>query len=381
MRRSIYGLKQSARAWNKKLDGVLGKIGFISSKADPCLYIKMIGGKPMYLLIYVDDIVVAFDDRKAIGDVFAKLSTEFEVVALGDVQLFLGLEVERNLDGTFTITQRGYIDRTLRRFGMDLAKGSSYPLDPGYMKLAESPRLASNEVYRQLIGSLLYLAVNTRPDIAASTSILSRKVSCPTELDWTEAKRVLRYLKHTSNYKLKLGDGGMEGLVGFVDADWGGDKTDGRSMSGVLFQYNGAAICWLSRKQTCVSLSSTEAEYIALSEALKEFAWIESLLEDFHEPVKRPTTVYEDNQGCIKLARNEKASRNTKHINTRFNFVRDLVESGAIELKYCPTDSMTADLFTKPLHGPKLQRFSKALGLARSFPSEEECWDYGSTGE
>jgi KUP system potassium uptake protein len=99
------------------------------------------------------------------------------------------------------------------------------------------------------------------------------------------------------------------------------------------------------------------------------------LIEDFREKINIPVTVYEDNQGCIKLARNEKSSRNTKHMTTRFNFVKDFVESGAVELKYCPTESMIADVFTKPLHGPKLERFSTMLGLARSFPSEEECWD------
>jgi hypothetical protein len=279
------------------------------------------------------------------------------------------------MDGTFAIGQRRYVEKTLTRFDMDMAKGSSYPLDPGYLKLIESPKLPDNEQYRRLIGSLLYLSVNTRPDIAAATSILSRKVSCPTETDWVEAKRVLRYLKQTIGFKLRMGNNCLGELVGYVDADWGGDKVDGRSTSGVLFLYNGAAISWMSRKQSCVSLSSTEAEYIALSEALKELSWLQSLFDDLRMPLKGPTVIFEDNQGCIKLARSERASRNTKHINTRYNFVRDFVESGAIGLRYCPTDSDTADLFTKPLHGPKIQRFSKMLGLDHSFASEEECWD------
>ena len=381
LRRSLYGLKQSARAWNKKIDSTLIKFGFQPSTTDPCLYSRMINGKYMYLLIYVDDIIIAFDNKEEIRKIGDKLSSVFEIVALGDIQQFLGLEVERNLDGTYSIGQRKYIEKTLQRFGMESAKGSPYPLDPGYLKQNSSPELPNNDQYRRIIGSLLYLAVNSRPDIAAATSILSRKVSCPTALDLCEAKRTLRYLKQTVDHKLKLGDGCVAGLTGYVDADWGGDKADGKSMSGVIFKYNGAAVSWMSRKQNCVSLSSTEAEYIALSEAVKEFSWICELIKDFHEPVPKPTIIFEDNQGCIKLANNERMGRNTKHINTRYNFVKEFVENGSIKLEYCPTETMIADIFTKPLHGQKMRRFSEMLGLVRSFATEEECWDYGNTVE
>ena len=381
LKKSLYGLKQSARAWNQRLDGVLCKLGFKAAKSDPCLYTKTINNKLMYISIYVDDIIIAFDDEDEIRQIGRQLSEQFEITDLGDARHFLGIEIERNMDGTYSICQRNYIKKVLDRFGLSWAKGSSFPMDPGYAKAEKGENLPDNHEYRQIIGSLLYLSINSRPDISAATSILSRKVSCPNTLDMNEAKRTLKYLRTTIDYKLKLGDCSLSGLVGYADSDWAGDKTDSKSMSGIIFKYNGASISWMSRKQPCVSLSSTEAEYIALSEAIKEFSWLKSLLDDFGENLDFPITIFEDNQGCIKLANSEGMGRNTKHINTRYNFVKEYVAAEEVKLQYCPTENMLADLLTKPLHGTKMGIFSSKIGLHRSFSIEEECWDYGSTGK
>ncbi|XP_075164053.1 uncharacterized protein LOC142236702 [Haematobia irritans] len=180
-------------------------------------------------------------------------------------------------------------------------------------------------MYQETIGSLIYLAVNSRPDIAASVSILSQHVSQPMEEDWTEVKRLLKYLKGSRNLKLKLGSNEdlNQGLIGFVDADWAQNLIDRKSLSGYVFKFNGGCVSWSCHKQQSVSLSSTEAEYIALAEATQEAIWLRRLLTDFGIQIETPTEIFEDNQSCIKLVENEKFSRRTKHVDTKYHFIRD----------------------------------------------------------
>ncbi|XP_062533636.1 uncharacterized protein LOC134202634 [Armigeres subalbatus] len=206
-----------------------------------------------------------------------------------------------------------------------------------------------------LIGGLLYVAVHTRPDIAVSTSILEQKSSFPNSHDWTEAKRVLRYLYTTSNNKLQLGTSN-EGLQMFVDADWAGDSHDRKSNSGVLIMLGVGLISWGSRKQSCVALSSTEAEFVAFAEGCQELVWTKRLIDEIGdgEVTDVPIPVFEDNQSCIKLVEGDRIERRSKHIETKFFFVRDLKEKQIIRMLYCPTETMLVDLMTKPLQRGRL---------------------------
>ena len=226
--------------------------------------------------------------------------------------------------------------------------------------------MTDKEVYRRAIGSLLYLAINTRPDIAVGTSILSRHVENPKQSDWIEVKRIYRYLKKTKHKKLKLGavsENQNNDLTVYVDADWGGDRTDRKSNSGYCMTYKGCTIAWTSKKQSLVTLSSTEAEYIALTESLQEVLWLRRLLKDFNQDVSQPITVYEDNQNCIRLLQNPKSSLRTKHIDIKYHFVRDLYQSKDSDLRYCPSEHMIADLLTKPLESVKIRQLSMDIGL------------------
>lgn len=241
-------------------------------------------------------------------------------------------------------------------------------MDPGYLKRDDEVQVAlpNNVKYRSAIGTLLYISVNTRPDIAISTSILSRKVSNPTEADWTEVKRIFRYLKYTQHAKLRLGgtwNYKPSDLVGYADADWGGDVEDRKSNSGYVFKLYGATICWRSRKQPCVALSSTEAEYIALSEACQEGIWLMQLMKDFHVTDLSQMIIFEDNQSCIKLVKTERVGARSKHIDTKHHFIRDLMNDGRFVLEYCPSEMMMADILTKPLEAVKTQKFMTQLGL------------------
>jgi hypothetical protein len=285
---------------------------------------------------------------------------------LGNLRYYLGIQFERDENGNFLLHQKGYIERKLDKFNLTDSKPSNIPVDPGYQKRQEVQEdTKSKEIYRSAIGALNYLATNTRPDIAVGTSILSRHVNDPKESDWVEVKRIYRYLKHTMDKKLKLGNlcESHQQLIGYVDADWGGDAKDRKSNTGYVFKYFGAPISWASRKQSMVTLSSTEAEYIALTEATQEALWLRRLLEDLNQDIFGPTVLFEDNQSCIKLLQNEKASHRTKHIATKYYFVRDLCKSKELEVKYCPSEIMIADLLTKPLEAVKTRQFTMDIGL------------------
>ena len=167
--------------------------------------------------------------------------------------------------------------------------------------------------------------------------------------------------------KLKLGDidsKNNESLIGYADADWAQSKVDRKSNSGYIFKFNGATISWACKRQDCVSLSSTEAEHIALGEAAQEATWLRELLTGFGIRQYEPTKIFEDNQGCLKLISNRKFSSRTKHIATKLHYVRDLKDKGLMFSEYCPTEVMLADMLTKPLNTIKLTTFRRQCGLS-----------------
>ncbi|XP_055603946.1 uncharacterized protein LOC129752181 [Uranotaenia lowii] len=253
---------------------------------------------------------------------------------------------------------------------MSDAKGSRIPMDPGYIQQKEETEdLPNSDQYQSLVGSLLYLAVNTRPDLGICASILGRKVSKPTKADWTEAKRALRYLKETVELKLHLGGGSGE-LEGYADADWASTVQDRKSNSGYLFRLGGGTILWGAKKQTCVALSSTEAEYISLAQGCQELLWLRKLLLDFGESVKGPTRMKEDNQSCIKLVTGSSGKR-SKHVETKYHFIKNLAERKVISLEYCPTELMLADILTKPLNRVRLEQLRAKMGLQPTCAEEE----------
>jgi hypothetical protein len=217
--------------------------------------------------------------------------------------------------------------------------------------------------YREAVGALNYLAVCTRPDISYAVSQISKKMQSPNEEDWMLVKRILRYLQKTKSAKLVYLSDPKE-LVGYSDASYAPNSEDRKSISGYLFQMNGAAISWKSKKQPIVSLSSMEAEYIAITAAIKEAKWLAKLEEELLLKTKKTKmTIFEDNQSTIKTAKNEIHTDRSKHIDVRYHFVREQIQVGAIDIRYCPTGEMTADLMTKALGATKHAKFSESLGL------------------
>jgi hypothetical protein len=364
LNKSLYGLKQSARAWNIKLNSVLLQHGFTRSNADQCLYSKCYKNKWMYVLAFVDDLLIIHEDENEIVKAGRLLNNDFEIKDLGDVTYYLGIQIERKDDGSFLLNQKAKIMAILEKFGMTDAKGASIPIDAAYLKFnGEYDLLPDNEQYREAVGALLYVATTTRPDIAAAIGILCRRVSKPRQRDWSAVKQTMRYLKQTINFKFEISTGLDINLIGYVDADWAGDTTDRKSTSGHIFQLGGNAISWSSKKQTSVALSSTEAEYVAAATASQEIIWLRQLLQDLGEATTGPTLLYEDNQRCIKLANSERINARTKHIDIKHHHLRDLTERNVIKFEYCETDKMLADVLTKPLAKQKLQELRTVIGV------------------
>lgn len=328
LKRSIYALKQSGRCWNQVLHTVLLNHNFKQCDSDPCLYVRRDKQSTIFLLIYVDDILIGCTEESETYKVYQDLKKHFEITWLGPVKHFLGHEI-RLEQGSYTIRLTNYIENIVDRFGMKDANPSKIPMDPGYVTNGESQSFPDITMYRSLVGALLYVAVNARPDIAASVGLLGRKVSSPAEADWTAAKRVLRYLKGTKDLKLHFGHENDWRLIGYSDSDWG-DQSSGRSTTGYVFFYGGGPIAWMSKRQTCVFLSSMEAEYNALAIMCQETMWLRRLFADLDEPLSEPTIINEDNQSCLGFVKVERASGRVKHIDTKGHFIRELCDKNEV---------------------------------------------------
>lgn len=363
MKKALYGLKQAGRAWNKKLDRELRTLGANPTNGDSCVYVRR-REEIMIVIIYVDDLLVMCRDMGQITSFGRQLANRFEVKDLGDLKRCLGMDFTRNEEGIH-VNQQTYIDDVLLRFGMSDCNAVSTPLDVG-TKLAKgvpwSSTNGSKPPYRELVGCLLYLSQATRPDIAHAASVLGQFDDCFNESHWSAAKRVLRYLKGTNHYGVfyRYGSGS---LTGYTDADWGGSIDDRRSFTGYVFVMNGGAVAWDSKKQRTVALSSTEAEYMALSEAAKEAMHLRRFLLELGAVDSEPVRLFNDNVSAQKLATNPVFHARTKHIDVRHHFVREVAESGQVTLGHVASDEMPADVLTKALPRPKHQRCLELLGL------------------
>ena len=249
---------------------------------------------------------------------------------------------------------------------MSNCKEISTPQELGSRLTVNEGDCVDKQKYQMLIGSLTYAVTGTRPDIAQALGSVNQFASNPSSEHWKSVKRILRYIKGTLDWGI-LFDGTKETeirLSGFVDADWGSDPNGRKSRSGYIFTLCGGIISWLSKKQATVALSSTEAEYVAASIATQEAVWLRALLADLKFIQDAPTVIEEDNQGAIALSKNPKFLGRTKHVDIRYHFIRDKVESKEILLKYCPTNNMVADVLTKALSKNSFERFRTMLCMS-----------------
>lgn len=365
LHKAIYGLKQSGKEWNAKLDHILKHIGFEPCANEPCLYKATFDNELVLVTVYVDDLMIASKSKDQVLTVKRLLAKEFPITDKGQLHHYLGFEVEREGEtGAISICQSQYIRDLLKEYGMQDCKAVSTPLETNFQVKCDN--IGCEEVpqkdYQSAIGALMYLAITTRPDIIHSVSKLAQRNVNPHSEHMQAVKRILRYLRGTINTRIVY-RAGEKSIEGFVDADWGGSTLDRKSYSGFIFFVGDCPVSWQSVKQSCVALSSTEAEYMAMSEAAKEAIFLKRLLEEIGYTLGEAVILNVDNQGAEKLASNPVHHKRTKHIDIRFHHVREVVKNKDVHLKYCPTQEMIADILTKNLAKTKHNYFAKLMKL------------------
>jgi len=368
LNKSIYGLKQASRQWNLKLTSVLKKLGLKSTSVDPCVYYKNDNENILFILIYVDDLLIFYNNEEEGKEIKKQLKSKLDMKILGPVNYFIGWRISQNVArDQIHIDQTAYIEKILQRFNMIDCNSVHSPCDLSskLIRTGEQDNIIKNVPYQEAIGSLLYLSQGTRPDISFIVNKLSSFNNKPEIQHWLAVKRVLRYIKGTKDYKLTFNQNKEETRVfGYSDSDWASDINSRRSCSGYIFLFQGASVSWCSKRQNTVALSTMEAEYMALATATQEAIWLRHLESELHKKIKvAPTTIYCDNQSAIKFAGIDSYCARSKHIDLRYHFLRERVSEKDIELTYVGTQDMVADILTKPVSQKKTEDFSKAMGL------------------
>jgi hypothetical protein len=273
------------------------------------------------------------------------------------------MRVRRN-GPEISIDQCDYLDKVLDRFQMTDAKSAQTPLPSNWDPKANTGKATAAEItrYQSIIGSLLYLMIGTRPDIAFAVTHLSQFSTNPSEDHYKAALHVCRYLTGTRDYKITYTKRGDKGLVAYTDSDWAADKIRRRSVTGFFFKLAGGSITWRSHAQKTVALSSTEAEYMAISDCSRQAIWTKTLIKELGIGIKA-IPIYGDNQGSIFIASNAVQESRTKHIDIRYHYIRELVYAKEVELMFVPGEMNPADMFTKNLQKVKFSQFRNQLGL------------------
>jgi hypothetical protein len=367
--RGLYGTKQAGRIWNIDLNKTLLTLGFTRTKADNCLYIK--GSMQnlqdcIIIVVYVDDIILCYHEknRNTAKSITDDLGKKYQIKILGDIRRYLGSLVVRNrLENSLTISQSDYVNEILERFGMEDAKGKQTPMEVGCdLRKRQETEAKTNKPYRELMGALMYLAICTRPDISQALGVLSRHLENPTDAHWNAGIRVLRYVVATKEFGIKYTKSERLKLVGYSDADWAGDKEDGKSTSGYLIMLGGNLITWKSKKQKVTSTSTAMSEIEAMYYGITELIWIQMALTDLGVQLDGKSAWYSDSQSAINAVKSERNVERTRHILTKICFIRDQVEQG-MELLFVPTKEMKADILTKPLTHAEFSRQRDELGI------------------
>ena len=368
LRKSLYGLKQSPRCFNKALDHWLRSQGLKPTSADPCLYYKFENGNFLMLSVHVDDQLIACNNRKYLDAFKITLNAEFECKDSGPVSYFLGFNIHRDrTQNKLFMSQEHYLESILDRFGMSDCNPARTPLPTNFRPIPATDTEyegAKHYPFAQAVGAILYASTITRPDLAFPASLLSRYISKYNTEHWKAAKHLLRYIRGTTDLCLTFNKENSNRIaLGYADADWGGDLDTRRSTTGYIFKVYGGVVAWKSRRQNTVALSTTEAELMASSEATRQAIWLRQLLSDLQLPLEQPLPILNDNNGAIALSKNPVNHDKSKHIDMRHKFVREKVEDNTVTLSHVPSAENMADLLTKSLPAETFNRLRDLLGV------------------
>ncbi|XP_068322539.1 uncharacterized mitochondrial protein AtMg00810-like [Pyrus communis] len=360
LHKSIYGLKQSPRAWYAKLSSVLTTVGFKRSNADSSLFVRTGTAGKLVVLVYVDDLIITGDNIDEITKLKHSLQQRFAIKDLGILRYFLGIEMATSPKGFF-LSQRKYVLDLLKEANMSDAKPVNTPLDTKLKLSLEGQPLPNISYYQRLVGKLIYLTI-TRPDIAYSVSIASQFMHFPTMEHFNLVKRLLRYLKGSIGRGIIMKKNESTEITGYCDADWAGNSIDRKSTTGYCTFVGGNLVTWKSKKQAVVARSSTEVEYRAMASTACELIWLKGLLCDLGVSTTQSMSLFCDNQATIHIASNPVFHERTKHIEVDCHYVRAQVQSQVIKTHFVKRYDQLADLFTKPLASPQFQRLLGKLG-------------------
>ncbi|KAK4258396.1 hypothetical protein QN277_007851 [Acacia crassicarpa] len=363
LKKALYGLKQAPRAWNTRIDEYFQKNGFVKSPYEHALYTKRNeDGDIMIVCLYVDDMIFTGNNPGMFVEFKKAMTREFEMTDIGEMSYFLGVEVEQREEGIF-MSQKKYAQEILNRFRMKDCKPMSTPIEKGTKLTVHSTRKPVNPtLYKSLVGSLRYLTF-TRPNIMYAVGLISRYMEQPKQDHFRTAKRILRYIKGTINHGLFYTHSQDSRIVGYSDSDYGGDIDDRKSTSGYAFHIGSAIFSWSSKKQQTVALSSCEAEYMAAAACTCQAIWLKNILNELHQKQEGPVTIYVDNKSAISLAKNPVSHNRSKHIDTKYHFIREQVKNKVVELIYCRTEEQIADIFTKPLKADVFHKLKSMIGM------------------
>ncbi|GKC07260.1 retrovirus-related pol polyprotein from transposon TNT 1-94, partial [Tanacetum coccineum] len=370
LRKALYGLKQAPRAWYDELSNFLMSKGFTKGTIDPTLFKIKYGEDILLVQIYVDDIIFGSTNPKYSKRFEKLMHSRFEMSLMGEMKFFLGLQIHQSPKGIF-INQAKYALEILKKHNMDNCHSIGTPL-------ATKPKLdvdlsgepVDQSDYRSKIGSLMYLT-SSRPDLVQAVCYCARYQARPTQKHLKEVKRIFKYLKGTINMGLWYPkDSGFE-LTAFSDADHAGCLDTRKSTSGGIQFLGDKLVSWMSKKQNCTAMSSAEAEYVALSASCAQVMWMRTQLQDYGFNYNK-IPLYCDSQSAIAISCNPVQHSRTKHIHTRYHFIKEQVENGIIELYFVRTEYQLADMFTKALPEDRFKYLVRRIGMRCLTPADLE---------
>ncbi|KAJ9555126.1 hypothetical protein OSB04_009740 [Centaurea solstitialis] len=372
--KSIYGLKQASRSWNLHFDDRIKEFGFTKSEFEPCVYTKFSGSIVTFLVLYVDDILLIGNDVPTLQSVKSWLRKCFQMKDLGEAAYILGIKIYRNRSKRLIgLSQSTYIDKILKKFRMDESKKGFIPMQHGIVLSKTQCPVSSQDQdkmksvpYASAIGSIMYAMLCTRPDVAYSVSVTNRYQQNPGEPHWVAVKNILKYLRRTKEMFLVFGGTEDEiSVTGYSDASFQTDRDDFRSQSGYVFTLNGGAISWKSSKQDTIADSTTEAEYIAASDAAKEAVWLRNFLSDLRvvASISRPIDIFCDNSGAVAQAKEPRKHHKSRHVLRKYHLIREIIGRGDVRICKIPTEDNVADPLTKPLARVKHEAHANSIGM------------------
>lgn len=382
LQKALYGLKQAPREWSLTLNSFLtGELGLRPTVSDPCLLFKRSRtGRLILFFEFVDDFQGSFhrEDRAEWNEIKAALKRRFNTKDMGESTWILGMRITRDRKArTITLDQELYVSKALEKFGFEQCRTAETPEAVGaaHQELNEHQKQpADAQRYMEIVGTLMYAAISTRPDIAHATHYLASHMREPLEFHMTAAERVLRYLAGTLGAGLIFGsrNGGIVAdsrghgkwqtdVCAWADADWANNREDRKSITGWVAKLNGDPVSWSSKKQRIVAQSTCEAELYAEAAAIQEVLWLRGLLVELGLHVQMGSLVHGDNQSTIAVSKNGVRSERTKHIDVKYHFVTETVTSGVVQLKWVPTAEQQADIFTKALPAPAFVKLRNLL--------------------